>query len=69
MPNMIRMMSKEDLASFGGERLAYVKRVVFCGRDVYSAHGADGTQLSIFTDRATADSALRKHEFEPLSVH
>jgi hypothetical protein len=63
------MISTDDLATFGAERLVYVKRIVFCGRDMYSAHGADGTHLSVFADRAAADSALRQHEFEPLSVH
>jgi hypothetical protein len=64
-----RMISKEDFAAFGIERFAYVKRVVFADRDVYAAHGADGTHLCIFDDRETAESALRRHEFEPLSIH
>jgi hypothetical protein len=64
-----RMISKEELADLGVERLAYVKRVAFADREVYAVHGADGTHLCLFEDRDTAESAIRRHAFEPVSIH
>jgi hypothetical protein len=64
-----RMISKAELADLGVERLAYVKRVNFADRDVYAVHGADGTHLCVFEDRDTAESAIRRHELEPASIH
>jgi hypothetical protein len=56
-------------ASFGIDRLCYVKRTEQRGCSLYAVHGADGTYLWRYANRATADAALRQHEMEPLSVH
>jgi hypothetical protein len=55
--------------AFGVDRFCYVKHATRRGQSEYRIHGADGTYLCCYADRATADAALRQHEMEPLSVH
>ena len=50
-------------------QLAYVKRITADGRIAYSVHAADGTEIAVMADRATACAAVRQHDLEPLSVH
>lgn len=64
-----KILHGESFESFGIDRLCYVKRTERRGCSLYAVHGADGTYLWRYTDRATADAALRQHEMEPLSVH
>ncbi len=63
------LLQGEGFASFGIDRICYVKRTEQHGSGLYAVHGADGTYLWRYADRATADAALRQHEMEPLSVH
>jgi hypothetical protein len=65
----IRQMSARELALFGMQDVAYVKRAVVNGAPGYTAHAADGTQIAGFADRVLAFATLRQHDLEPLSVH
>jgi len=62
-------LRERNFKSFGVDWLCYVKCVTWSGRREYVVHGADGTYLWRYDDRATADAALRQCEMESLSVH
>jgi hypothetical protein len=61
--------STQDFMALGVEQVAYVKPVQIEGETVYAVHAADGTQMAIIDERATAFAAVRKNDMEPLSVH
>jgi len=65
----IRHMSMRDLALFGMQDLAYIKRVVVDDTAGYAVHAADGTQIALLADRDVAFATVRQHDLEPLSVH
>ena len=65
----IRQMSARELALFGMQDIAYVKRAVLNDPPGYTVHAADGTQIAAFADRDVASAAMRQHDLEPLSVH
>jgi hypothetical protein len=65
----IRQMSTRELALFGMQDIAYVKRAVVNDTPGYTIHAADGTQIAAFADREVAFATLRQHDLEPLSVH
>jgi hypothetical protein len=65
----IRHMSARELALFGMQDMAYVKRVVVDGSAGYAIHAADGTEIAVLADRDIAFATLRQHDLEPLSVH
>jgi len=65
----IRQMSARELALFGMQDIAYVKRAVLNDAPGYTVHAADGTQIAAFADRDVASAAMRQHDLEPLSVH
>ena len=65
----IRQMSTRELALFGMQDIAYVKRAVVNDTPGYTIHAADGTQIAAFADRDIAFATLRQHDLEPLSVH
>jgi hypothetical protein len=69
MYGLKRAISTEAFASLGAQNLAYVKRIVVGGEEMFAVHAADGSPLSQFADRALAEAALRQHDLEPLSVH
>ncbi|MBI3419473.1 MAG: DUF1150 family protein [Proteobacteria bacterium] len=58
-----------DFTSFGLEDLAYVKSVNVEGQKLHAVHAADGTPLTIITNRELAFATVRQYEMEPLSVH
>lgn len=61
-----------DLDSFailGLERLIYIRPITVNGRRVHIIHAADGTPLSIITDREVALATIRQYEMDPVSVH
>jgi hypothetical protein len=62
-------MSAHELAAFGLQDLAYVKRVPVNDGVGYAVHAADGTQIAILPDRNIAFATVRQHDLEPLSVH
>jgi hypothetical protein len=65
----IRNMSARELALFGMQDLAYIKRVVINDVVGYAVHAADGTQIAVLPDRNVAFATVRQHDLEPLSVH
>jgi len=65
----IRHMSTKELALFGMQDIAYVKRAAGDGEPGYTVHAADGTQIAVFPNRDIALATLRQHDLEPLSVH
>ena len=65
----IRQMSTRELAMFGMQDIAYVKRAVVNETPGYIVHAADGTQIAEFSDREVAFATVRQHDLEPLSVH
>ena len=65
----IRRMSTQELAFFGIQDIAYVRRVEINGTAAYAVHAADGTQIAVLADRSVAFATVRQHDLEPLSVH
>jgi hypothetical protein len=65
----IRHMSARELALFGMQDMAYIKRVIVNDVAGYAVHAADGTQIAVLTDRNVAFATVRQHDLEPLSVH
>jgi hypothetical protein len=65
----MRQMSAHELALFGIQDMAYVKRVLVNDVVGYAVHAADGTQIAVLPDRNVAFATVRQHDLEPLSVH
>ncbi len=65
----IRHMSTKELALFGMQDIAYVKRAIGDGELGYTVHAADGTQIAVFANRELARVTVRHHDLELLSVH
>lgn len=65
----VRQMSREELALFGVQDMAYVKPILVEGAKSYAVHAADGTEMAVLADRDTAFAMLRQHDLEPMSVH
>jgi hypothetical protein len=65
-----RMISKEELADLGVERLAYVKCVAFADREVYAVHGAPVARIFASSRIGTRPSRPSVHHaFEPVCIH
>jgi hypothetical protein len=64
-----RHLSTDELAMFGMQHIAYVKRVVVEDEVAYAVHAADGTPVAVFADRDVAFAAVRQNDMEPVSVH
>ena len=65
----IRRMSRQELALFGVQDIAYVKPVLIDGTAGYAVHAADGTVIAVLDDRDTAFAMLRQNDLEPMSLH
>ncbi len=65
----IVQMTAQDFRALGLAQLAYVKPVAAGGQTADSVHAADGTEIMVMADRATACATVRQHDLEPLSVH
>jgi hypothetical protein len=65
----IHTLTTQELAQFGLSYLAYVKPVVVDDQPLYAIHAADGRQMAVMPDRATAVAALLQHDLEAMSVH
>ncbi len=64
----VRLRSR-DFKVLGLDQLAYVKRVTVDGESAFAVHAADGTEITVVSDRAVAFAAVRQYELEPVSVH
>jgi hypothetical protein len=65
----IRLMSPQELARFGMQNIAYVKRITINDEAGYAVHAADGTPITVLPDRALAFATVRMHDIVPVSVH
>ncbi len=65
----LRQLSTQDFTAFGVDHIAYVRAVEVEGVTAFSIHAADGTQLSVMSQRDVAFAAVRQNDMEPLSVH
>lgn len=65
----IRQMSARELALFGIQDMAYIRRVEVDGAAAYAVHAADGTQIAVVAAREVAFAMVRQHDLEPVSVH
>lgn len=64
-----KTLSTQDLGSFGLEDIAYVKSVIVDGQKLHAIHAADGTPLTVVSERDLAFATVRQHDMNPASVH
>ena len=62
-------LSSQDFTSFGVDDIAYVKSVMVDGQRVHAIHAADGTPLTVVSERDLAFATVRQHDMSPASVH
>lgn len=62
-------ISEQDLASWGVNDVAYVKKIAKDGGIQYAIHAADGTQMAVMNDFQVAWAAIRQNDLEPVSIH
>ncbi|HZB91229.1 MAG TPA: DUF1150 family protein [Stellaceae bacterium] len=65
----LRQITPKEFALLGMQDIAYIRRVLVEGGIGFAIHAADGTQVAVLPDRATAFATVRQHDLEPLSVH
>ncbi|MFN8722668.1 MAG: DUF1150 family protein [Rhodospirillales bacterium] len=65
----LRQLTPQAFAALGIEALAYVRKVELDGQPGFSIHAADGTVLTVVSDKAIAFATVRQHDLEPMSVH
>lgn len=63
------LLPPDEFAALGVEDLAYVKPKPSEGRQLYSIHAADGSEVAIVEGRELAFATIMQNELEPLSVH
>ncbi len=61
--------ARREFGEFGIENYAYVKPIVISGQKLQSIHAADGTPLTIVTDRDVAFATISRYDLQPVSVH
>jgi len=64
-----KTLSTQDLGSFGLEDIAYIKSVMVDGQRLHAIHAADGTPLTVVSERELAFATVRQHDMNPASVH
>ena len=62
-------MTDQDMTALGLEIVAYVKPVEVEGDACFGIYAADGTEITVVSDRDVAFAAVRQQDLEPLSVH
>jgi len=62
-------VADRDLGNFGIEDIAYVKSVTIGGQKLHAIHAADGTPLTVVSERDLAFATVRQHDMSPASVH
>jgi len=65
----IRQLSARELGLLGMNDVAYIKRVVDDGTEVFAVHAADGTRIAVLANRDLAFVVVRQNDMEPVSVH
>jgi len=64
-----RSLSSREFGTFGIDDIAYIKSVMIDGQKLHAIHAADGTPLTVVSERDTAFATVRQHEMDPASVH
>ncbi len=64
-----RTMTLQELASWGLQDVAFVKRVVINDEEAWAIHAANGVEMGMAPRRDLAFAAIRQHDMEPFSVH
>jgi hypothetical protein len=62
-------LSARELGNFGLDDIAYIKSVTVDGQKLHSIHAADGTPLTVVSERDIAFATVLQHEMNPASVH
>lgn len=62
-------IDSRDLGNLGIEEMAYVKSVIVDGEKLHAIHAADGTPLTVVSDRKLAFATVSQHDMQPMSVH
>ena len=70
-PNALsaRPLTAADLAHWGVNVVAYVKKIETEGGTAYAIHAANGEPLGLADSRDVAFAGLRQNDLEPASVH
>ncbi len=72
MPEAIdlRTLSSQQLAGFGLEELAYIKKVELPeGLTGFGIFSADGHPVAVAQTVEMAQALIRQHELEPVHIH
>lgn len=64
-----RQMTANDLAGWGLQDVAFIKRVIENGDAAWAIYSADGTHMGTAPSRDLAFAAVRQHDLDPYSVH
>ena len=67
--NIWELLPPDEFAALGIEDLAYVKPKQAGGRELYTIHTADGSEVAVVEGRELAFATITRNELEPLSVH
>jgi hypothetical protein len=62
-------LDSSSLGTLGIDDIAYVKTVMVDGEILHAIHAADGTPLSVVSDRKLAFATVSQHDMQPVSVH
>ena len=63
------LIPEEEFASLGIDDMAYVKLQNTIGKNMYSIHTADGSEVAVVEGREVAFATITQNELNPLSVH
>lgn len=62
-------LSPQDFLLLGINDIAYVKKELRDGKEVFVIHSADGNAITALAAHDVAFAAVRQNDMEPLSVH
>tara|TARA_Y100000588_G_scaffold129399_1_gene141680 strand:+ start:11983 stop:12222 length:240 start_codon:yes stop_codon:yes gene_type:complete len=63
------LIPEDEFASLGIDDMAYVKLKSTIGKNTYSIHTADGSEVAVVESREVAFATITQNELNPLSVH
>ena len=63
------LIPEDECASLGIDDMAYVKLKSNIGKNTYSIHTADGSEVAVVESREVAFATITQNELNPLSVH
>ena len=69
LDNLKTKLNSNELGNLGIENIAYVKTVTVDGEKLHAIHAADGTPLTVVSDRNLAFATVSQHDMQPMSVH